>query len=183
MSSKWSKYSALMKDCKKWTLSWQRSLSYRNQSIDLLCKSMDCFLYDRDLLHERVKQDPTSSLTPNPNHRCIQNPVKHLRCRLLGKKVTASSLNHFCEKLHFRWLTGFWLHLFQLILQNSEIIGNSWTCSMNKSGLILALRRFRNFRNLFNANSMQFTSCTNFSIWSVPVRFFKSNPKWLNWWW
>ena len=36
-------------------LSWRRSLSYRNQFIDLLCKSMDWFLYDRDLLHERAK--------------------------------------------------------------------------------------------------------------------------------
>ena len=26
----------------------------RNQSIDLLCKSMDWFLYDRSLRHERV---------------------------------------------------------------------------------------------------------------------------------
>ena len=31
-------------------------LSYRNQSIDLLCKSLECFLYDRDLVHERVKE-------------------------------------------------------------------------------------------------------------------------------
>ena len=30
-------------------------LSYRNQSIDLLCKSMAWFLYDRNLRHERVK--------------------------------------------------------------------------------------------------------------------------------
>ena len=37
------------------TLSWRRSLSYRNHSIDLLCKSMDWFLYDRNLCHERVK--------------------------------------------------------------------------------------------------------------------------------
>ena len=37
------------------TLSWQRPLSYRNQSIDLLCKSMDWFLYDNGLRHERVK--------------------------------------------------------------------------------------------------------------------------------
>ena len=37
-----------------WTLSWRRSVSYRNQSIDLLCKSMDWFLYHRDFLHERV---------------------------------------------------------------------------------------------------------------------------------
>ena len=36
------------------TLSWRSSLSYRNQSIHLLCKSMDWFLYDRDLRHERV---------------------------------------------------------------------------------------------------------------------------------
>ena len=34
----------------------QRSLSYRNQSIDLQRKSMDWFLYDRDLRHERVKE-------------------------------------------------------------------------------------------------------------------------------
>ena len=36
------------------TLSWRGSLSYRNQSIDLLCKSMGWFLYDRDLSHERI---------------------------------------------------------------------------------------------------------------------------------
>ena len=30
----------------------RRSLLYRNQSIDLLCKLMDWFLYDRDLCHE-----------------------------------------------------------------------------------------------------------------------------------
>ena len=30
------------------------SLSYRNQSIDLLCKSMDWFLYDTNLHQERI---------------------------------------------------------------------------------------------------------------------------------
>ena len=38
-----------------WTLSWRRSLPQRNQSIGLLCKSMDWFLYDKDIRHERVK--------------------------------------------------------------------------------------------------------------------------------
>ena len=38
------------------TLSWRRSLSYRNQSIDLLCKSMDWFLYDNGPRHERVNE-------------------------------------------------------------------------------------------------------------------------------
>ena len=30
------------------------SLSYKNQSIDLLCKLMNWFLYDKDLRHKRV---------------------------------------------------------------------------------------------------------------------------------
>ena len=38
------------------TLSWRRPLTYRNQSIDLWNKSMDWFLYDNGLRHERVKQ-------------------------------------------------------------------------------------------------------------------------------
>ena len=38
------------------TLSWRRPLSYRNQSIDLLCKSVDWFLYGNDLRYERVKK-------------------------------------------------------------------------------------------------------------------------------
>ena len=37
------------------TLSWRMSMSYRNQSIDLQSKSMDWFLYDNGLRHERVK--------------------------------------------------------------------------------------------------------------------------------
>ena len=37
------------------TLSWRMPLSYRNQSIDLLRKSMDWFLYDNGLRHERIK--------------------------------------------------------------------------------------------------------------------------------
>ena len=36
------------------TLSWWRPLSYRSQSTDLQSKLMDWFLYDWDLLHERV---------------------------------------------------------------------------------------------------------------------------------
>ena len=36
------------------TLSWQWSLSYRNQYTNLLCKSIDLFLNDRNFHHERV---------------------------------------------------------------------------------------------------------------------------------
>ena len=42
--------------CDQLTLSWRRPLSCRNQSIDLLGKSMDWFLFDNDLRHERVNQ-------------------------------------------------------------------------------------------------------------------------------
>ena len=38
------------------TLSWRRPLSYRNQPIDLLCKSVEWFLYDNGLRHERVQK-------------------------------------------------------------------------------------------------------------------------------
>ena len=37
------------------SLSWRRSLSYRNHSMDLHSKSINWFLYDRVLRHERVK--------------------------------------------------------------------------------------------------------------------------------
>ena len=36
-------------------LSWRRPLSYRNQSIDLLCKWMDWFLYDRASVMKELK--------------------------------------------------------------------------------------------------------------------------------
>ena len=38
------------------TLSWQSPLSYRNQFVDWRSKSMDWFLYDNGLCHERVKK-------------------------------------------------------------------------------------------------------------------------------
>ena len=38
------------------TLSWRRPLSYRNQSIDFQCKSIEWFLYGNGLRHERVKK-------------------------------------------------------------------------------------------------------------------------------
>ena len=40
---------------KKLNVSWRRSLSYRKQSIDFQSKSMDWFLHDRNLRHEKVK--------------------------------------------------------------------------------------------------------------------------------
>ena len=47
-------YLYLLNETMAWnllSLSWWRSLSYRPQSIDLFCKSMNWFLYDMDLHH------------------------------------------------------------------------------------------------------------------------------------
>ena len=48
-------YNLFVWNIRQLTISWRRPLSYRNQSIDLQSKSMDWFLYDNDLHHERVK--------------------------------------------------------------------------------------------------------------------------------
>ena len=55
------------------TLSWRRPLSYRNQYINLLRKSMNWFLYDNGLRHERVKVKLFLSLThfTSTNQKCL----------------------------------------------------------------------------------------------------------------
>ena len=70
------------------TLSWRRPLSYRNQSIDLLGKSVDWFLYDNDLRHERVKtyqkmyifgpyfEYPIKQIFVFLTHAVLRSPVK-----------------------------------------------------------------------------------------------------------
>ena len=50
------------KDKNSLTLSWWRSPSYRNQSIDFQSKLMDWFLYDRDLRQEIVKLQSSTIL-------------------------------------------------------------------------------------------------------------------------
>ena len=71
-------------------------LSYRNQSIDLLSKSMDWFLYDNSLRHERVN----FSLNLDNDKTQISQKVHH---SLTGKHCleicTTRSQNHFmCQK-------------------------------------------------------------------------------------
>ena len=74
---------------KSLTLSWRRSLSYRNQSNDLLCKLVHCFLYDSDLHHERVKK------------RC-----SHEHCNLSSRTKTQDSYNfYYCESFSVIFLS------------------------------------------------------------------------------
>ena len=73
------------------TLSWERYLSYRNQSIDLPCKSMDRFLYDRDLRHERIKD----ALTYLKHGLVMMLFREHLGVEYMGVKDGSSKWNQF----------------------------------------------------------------------------------------
>ena len=67
-------------DCTKEHLinpSWRRLISYRNQSIDLLRKSVDWFLYDIGQRHERVKY------TINPIGKSDENHNKNKATALI----------------------------------------------------------------------------------------------------
>ena len=54
------------------------SLSYRNQSTDLLFKSVDWFLYDRDLRHERVE-----GILPLPTIHNLKNDIQNIQIMIL----------------------------------------------------------------------------------------------------
>ena len=72
------------------TISRRRYLSYRNQSNYLLCKSMDLFLYDRDLRHERVQRKETLMLKVND----VQN---NTHC-----SMSAMEIPEICMKYLFK---------------------------------------------------------------------------------
>ena len=81
-----------------------QSLSYRNQPIDLQSKSIDWFLWDRDLNHERVHwekfwENAVLSLDNSPREVICQNLLK-LFCE-----------NIFPKKLHHRSMAGSYIDL------------------------------------------------------------------------
>ena len=74
------------------TLSWRRPLSYRNQSINLLCKSMDWFLYDNGLRHEKVKKQTSKNVPVTTFKKEKLNVLKKLKNGSL-KSVCVGYLN------------------------------------------------------------------------------------------
>ena len=62
-----------------------RSLSYRNQPNDLLCKSMDWFLYGRNLRRKRIKLFASS---PNLCNKFKSNFFFHTTLQYLRKAFT-----------------------------------------------------------------------------------------------
>ena len=103
------------------TISWWRSLSYRNQSIDLVCKSMDWCLYGRDLCHERVKSEERAKKNlvisiyfyskMKPVFPRMKNPNSWIFWTfriLIGKISSMQPSTSFCQKLSFqcKYLAG-----------------------------------------------------------------------------
>ena len=83
------------------TLSWRRPLSYRSQSIDLLGKSLDWFLYDNGLGHERVnvRMYSMDALRKNEGDYFLSNQTMNCQTgTFLLKKIASSVLicNQFC---------------------------------------------------------------------------------------
>ena len=76
------------------TLSWRRPLSYRNQSIDLLLKSMDWFLYDIGLRHERVKNCQFTYKELQPKFLSETETVTK-NCRGGSKAAATSKMERF----------------------------------------------------------------------------------------
>ena len=76
----------------------KEDLSYRNQSINLLCKSIDWFLYDRDVRHERV----TSTFTVFAPNEYLQKQKKIWGFIDLGtsvmKELTSIQVHCVCSK-------------------------------------------------------------------------------------
>ena len=91
-----------MKFIVKLTLSWRRPLSYRNQSGDLLSKSMDCFLYDNGLRHERVNG--------TNNKATVCNGL--IKRTWIDENNNLKSTLHINMQFHWQFLitySGFWL--------------------------------------------------------------------------
>ena len=76
------------------TLSWRRSLSYRNQSIDFQSKRMDWFLYDRDLRSSRRRSSGKNY--PEIIDE-IHTEITMLKSQVLGWSVTYLKVQQLSE--------------------------------------------------------------------------------------
>ena len=105
------------------TLSWRRPLSYRNQFIDLLCKSMDWmdwFLYDNGHRHERVNAKFRKFrwriviliwLITNLNYKSVACEIRLCNSRIvfLGKlRLEITNFLENCERIGLLALPSSW---------------------------------------------------------------------------
>ena len=97
------------------TLSWQRPLSYRNQPIGLQSKSVDWFLYDNGLRHERVNDFwPPTIFTKSFYLSCLTGFWIH-------------PLFILCRRYHFRGLNPLSANL-TLMVKHTQIADELFEC-------------------------------------------------------
>ena len=109
--SKWKVYFTKITSLVWLTLSWWRQLSCRNQSIDLRSKSMDWFLYNNGLRHERVKENLKFAKYENFKYCNIFRELYICKCYFLmilkGEKFRSHSMQEFVEMKSFLLLIDF----------------------------------------------------------------------------
>ena len=85
------------------TLSRLRSILYRNQSIDLDSKSMNWFLYDKNLRHKRVNRRPLNDCSGRLLLRFYYEKYPQFRSEFNFKKISAlSQLRYFHQTRSLR---------------------------------------------------------------------------------
>ena len=111
------------------------SLSYRNQSIDLLCKSIDWFLCDRDLCHEKVEVDCAIRFL-------IRYNLFYISCN--------SDCRPNCIVYHWR-RSGILIHskVFQDILENINGYGLQKICFQQRAVFITAHKMKFSIKDFF----------------------------------
>ena len=92
--------------CQELTLSWRRPLSYRNQSMDLLRKLMDWFLYDNGLHHEGLSYIKN---LPKLVFFYLVNQGTHISQNCLDPAIMSNRMRTPNKKKieQFRWLKRF----------------------------------------------------------------------------
>ena len=125
--------------------SWRNSLWYRNQSDDLHCKLIDCFLNHRDLCHKRVKE-----------FEGIQKTVRNVElCKQRVSPVGAVWLR--TEKMHEKDSVLGWTGTKMLIkLQNKLSLSNLKSANLN---LACNQMQFRNHRLRGSLNALWASDC------------------------
>ena len=91
----WYNAHFLVENCRPLTLSWRKPLSYWNQSINLLRKSMDWFLHDNGLHHERFKKH---NIMLEYEVTICENSMQYCRTNFKYRKNRTTKYEHSQQK-------------------------------------------------------------------------------------
>ena len=100
------------------TLSWRRSLPYRNHSDYLQCKSMDWFLFDRDLRLERVNENELHGR--RFSGKCPKCPEKLISQTTSDNRVCILFFSQYTTTAEIMLPQYLFYHIQQLDVQNRQ---------------------------------------------------------------